>query len=85
MQLNTSLLVNVTLEAGAQCVGKVGLATEPFQPLFLFGLDPLLYGFMASFGLGILVSLLTQPLASKHVDRYFLADAGQERPVGQPL
>jgi SSS family solute:Na+ symporter/sodium/pantothenate symporter len=56
-------------------LARVGVATEPFQPLFLFGLDPLIYGFLASFGLGIGVSLFTQPLPATQVDRYFLAHA----------
>jgi SSS family solute:Na+ symporter/sodium/pantothenate symporter len=52
------------------------LAAERFHPYLLFGLDPLIYGFLASFGLGIIVSLFTRPLPQPHVDRYFLADAG---------
>jgi SSS family transporter len=56
-------------------VGKAGLtgwAADPFQPVYLFGLDPLLYGLMASFGLGIVVSLCTRPMPRNEVDRYFL-------------
>jgi SSS family solute:Na+ symporter/sodium/pantothenate symporter len=57
-------------------VGKTGLtgpAAERFAPFCPLGLDPLIYGLLVSFALGILVSLLTQPLPEKHVDRYFLA------------
>jgi sodium/pantothenate symporter len=56
-------------------VGKAGLAgwaADPFQPVYLFGLDPLLYGLMASFGLGIVVSLCTEQMPRSLVDRYFL-------------
>jgi sodium/pantothenate symporter len=49
-----------------------GAAREGFAPLYLFGLDPLLYGLAVSFGLGVGVSLLTRPLPSADVDRYFL-------------
>jgi SSS family solute:Na+ symporter/sodium/pantothenate symporter len=48
-------------------------AAEPFAPLYLFGLDPLIYGLLSSFGLGIGVSLATRKLPGDHVDRYFLA------------
>ncbi len=68
----------LTLAAATRFVGRVGLATEPFQPLFLFGLDPLVYGLLTSFGLGIVVSLFTKPLPQAHVDRYFLA--GEQSP-----
>jgi SSS family solute:Na+ symporter/sodium/pantothenate symporter len=61
----------LALAAEARTIGKVGLAAEAFQPLFLFGLDPLIYGLFCSFALGIVVSLLTRPLPQKHVDRYF--------------
>jgi sodium/pantothenate symporter len=50
-----------------------GPAAEPFAPLYLFNLDPLVHGLVASFALGIGVSLLSKPLAAEHVDRYFLA------------
>jgi SSS family solute:Na+ symporter/sodium/pantothenate symporter len=66
---------------GWQGVGKEGMsgaAAEPFAPLYLFGLDPLLYGLAASFGLGIVVSLFSPPLPADTVDYYFLeAEAGQ--------
>jgi Na+/pantothenate symporter len=54
--------------------GKTGAAGNTFAPWTPFGLDPLVYGFLSSFGLGILVSLFTKPLPPKHVDRYFLAE-----------
>jgi SSS family solute:Na+ symporter/sodium/pantothenate symporter len=55
--------------------GQSGLAAEPFAPLYLFELDPLLYGLLVSFGLGIVVSLLTPPLPPEDVDRYFVEGA----------
>jgi hypothetical protein len=56
-------------------VGKAGLsgwAADPFQPVYLLGLDPLIYGLISSFGLGIVVSLCTRPMPHSEVDRYFL-------------
>ena len=60
--------------------GKVpgrGPASEPFAPLYLFGLDPVLYGLFSSFVVGILVSLFTRPLPAKLVDYYFLASPAE--------
>jgi SSS family solute:Na+ symporter/sodium/pantothenate symporter len=57
-------------------VGKTGLtgpAGERFAPYSPLGLDPVIYGLLVSFALGILVSWFTQPLPSKDVDHYFLA------------
>jgi SSS family solute:Na+ symporter/sodium/pantothenate symporter len=54
--------------------GKTGPAKEPFAPVYLFNLDPVLYGLILSFVAGIVVSLFTKPLPDKHVDRYFLAE-----------
>jgi sodium/pantothenate symporter len=54
--------------------GKTGPAKEDFAPLYLFNLDPVLYGLILSFVAGIVVSLLSKPLPEKHVDRYFLAE-----------
>jgi sodium/pantothenate symporter len=51
---------------------RTGPAAGPFAPVYLFNLDPLIYGLIASFALGILVSLSTRPPAAKHVDRFFL-------------
>jgi SSS family solute:Na+ symporter/sodium/pantothenate symporter len=70
----TSPQENLTLAVAAKEVGRVGPATEPFAPVYFLGLDPLIYGLLASFGLGITVSLFTKPLPQKDVDRYFLAD-----------
>ena len=63
-----------TLTAAARSAGKIGPAAEPFAPVYLFGLDPVIHGLVLSFVFGIAVSLFTQPLPQKHVDEYFLAD-----------
>jgi SSS family solute:Na+ symporter/sodium/pantothenate symporter len=55
--------------------GVTGAAAQTWAPYYLFGLDPLIYGLLLSFAAGILVSLFTQPLSAKQVDRYFLADS----------
>src|SRR5207302_2137612 len=55
-------------------LGKTGPAKEDFAPLYLFNLDPVLYGLFLSFLAGIVVSLCINPLPEKHVDRYFLAE-----------
>jgi len=60
--------------------GRTGTTADPFAPVYLFDVDPVLYGLFASFAIGIVVSLLTQPLPAKHVDRYFLAD---EKPTAE--
>lgn len=55
--------------------GKEGLkgpAGADFAPFLLFGLDPVIYGLLISFVLGIGVSLVTEPLPDKEVDRYFV-------------
>ena len=54
--------------------GKTGPAAEPFAPVYLLTLDPVLWGLAVSFVLAIVVSLLTEPPPDKHVDVYFLAD-----------
>jgi sodium/pantothenate symporter len=54
--------------------GKTGPAGERFAPVYILDLDPVIYGLLVSFALGIAVSLFTQPLPQKHVDGYFLAD-----------
>jgi SSS family solute:Na+ symporter/sodium/pantothenate symporter len=62
---------------GGLGVGKAtqsGVLAQGFAPYYLFGLEPLVYGMVLSFVLGILVSLRTQPLPGKDVDRYFLAN-----------
>jgi sodium/pantothenate symporter len=59
---------------GVGKAGKTGPAAESFAPLYLLGLDPVLWGLLVSFALGIVVSLMTRPLPDKHVDRYFLAE-----------
>jgi SSS family solute:Na+ symporter/sodium/pantothenate symporter len=67
-------------------VGKAarsGPAAKGFAPLYLFDLDPVLWGLSISFALAIVVSLLTPRLPEKHVDRYFLAaDQPPELPPG---
>jgi SSS family solute:Na+ symporter/sodium/pantothenate symporter len=52
--------------------GVAGQAAEKFAPLYLLGLDPLLWGLAASFGLGIGVSLATPAPPPEAVDPYFL-------------
>jgi SSS family solute:Na+ symporter/sodium/pantothenate symporter len=52
--------------------GGTELATRDYQPIYVFGFDPVIYGLVASFALGILVSLITKPLPKEHLDRYFL-------------
>jgi SSS family solute:Na+ symporter/sodium/pantothenate symporter len=59
--------------AGFGKQGLTGPAAERFAPLYLFDLDPLVYGLLVSFAVGIIVSLFTASLPSKHVDHYFLA------------
>jgi sodium/pantothenate symporter len=71
-----SPLTGATLACAVRSFGRVGPATEPFAPVYLFSLDPTIHGLVASFGLGILVSLFTRGLPQKHVDRYFL-EAGR--------
>jgi hypothetical protein len=60
---------------GWRGIGKEGLtgpAAQDIAPVYLFGLDPLVYGMLVSFALGIIVSRFTSPLPRSHVDRYFL-------------
>jgi SSS family solute:Na+ symporter/sodium/pantothenate symporter len=58
--------------------GRGGPAAQTFAPVYLFGLDPVVYGLLVSFALGIVVSLFTQTLPEKYVDRYFLASEHTE-------
>jgi SSS family solute:Na+ symporter/sodium/pantothenate symporter len=53
--------------------GKTGPAHEAVAPVYLLDLDPVIWGLVISFSLGIVVSLLTPRLPEKHVDGYFLA------------
>jgi Na+/proline symporter len=48
----------------------IGVASA-FRPYFLFGLDPILYGLVASALIGITVSRLTKPLPEEHLRRVF--------------
>jgi SSS family solute:Na+ symporter/sodium/pantothenate symporter len=57
--------------------GATGSAAGKFAPVYLLGLDPFIYGIVASFALGVVVSLFTRQLPSKHLDRYFLAGEGR--------
>jgi SSS family solute:Na+ symporter/sodium/pantothenate symporter len=77
--------------AGVGKKGVSGPAGQPFAPLYLFGLDPVLYGLAASLALGVGVSLITRPLPAEVVDHYFLEDEGKPQagkpssaPHGQP-
>jgi sodium/pantothenate symporter len=63
----------LTLGAATRQLERVGPAVEPFAPLYLFGLDPLIYGLAASFGLGIGVSLVSKRMPEAAVGPYFLA------------
>jgi SSS family solute:Na+ symporter/sodium/pantothenate symporter len=69
---STSSLSTLTTVAAAQETAPVA---DAFLPVYLFGLDPLIYGLLGSFGLGILVSMITKPLPASHVDRFFLEKA----------
>ena len=53
--------------------GLTGPAKEKVAPVYLLGLDPLVYGMLVSFVLGIVVSRFTTPMPKSHVGRYFLA------------
>ena len=57
---------------GVGKAGQEGVAKEGFAPVYLFGIDPLIYGLAISFGLGIVVSLLTERMPREQVDRYFV-------------
>jgi SSS family solute:Na+ symporter/sodium/pantothenate symporter len=59
--------------------GKTGPAAEKFAPYYPLELDPIIYGLLVSFLLGIAVSLCTEPLPAEQVDPYFLADEDAER------
>jgi SSS family solute:Na+ symporter/sodium/pantothenate symporter len=67
-------------------IGKAGLtgpAAEGVAPIYLFGFDPLIYGMLASFAVGITISWVTRPLPSNHIAKYFLvspAPAGEREP-----
>ncbi|HEV3255797.1 MAG TPA: hypothetical protein VG013_02850 [Gemmataceae bacterium] len=74
----SSAMQTATLMASARYASQFGPAAEPFAPVYLLGLDPVIHGLVLSFVLGIVVSLFTQPLPEKHVDEYFLA--GQRSP-----
>jgi SSS family solute:Na+ symporter/sodium/pantothenate symporter len=63
---------------GVGKAGKTGPAAQDFAPVYPLSLDPVLWGLAVSFGVAIVVSLLTAPLPDKHVDKYFLAE---EAPV----
>jgi SSS family solute:Na+ symporter/sodium/pantothenate symporter len=52
-------------------------------PVYLFQLDPLVYGFLVSIAAGILVSLWSRPLPAHHVNRYFLEDQNSGEPSNQ--
>jgi SSS family solute:Na+ symporter/sodium/pantothenate symporter len=67
---------------GWEGVGKEGLtgpAAQGVAPVYLFGLDPLVYGMLVSFVLGAVVSRFTAPLPEGHVNRYFLSQEPEKR------
>ncbi len=69
----TIALLNVLGWYGVGKRGLTGPAADPFAPVYLFGLDPMIPGLVVSFALGIGVSLLTRPLPEEAVDYYFVA------------
>jgi SSS family solute:Na+ symporter/sodium/pantothenate symporter len=61
---------------GWEGVGKEGLtgpAAQGVAPVYLFGLDPLVYGMIVSFVLGAFVSRFSALPPEEHVNRYFLS------------
>ena len=73
----------LTLAAASRLWSRAGPAVEPFAPVYLFGFDPLIYGLLASFGLGIGVSLFGRPLPAAVVDPYFIATMEEDGEVGR--
>jgi SSS family solute:Na+ symporter/sodium/pantothenate symporter len=65
------LLLYVLGWLGLGKAGLTGPAAERFAPLYLLGLDPVIYGLFASFALGFGVSLVTTSLPENIIDRYF--------------
>lgn len=75
--LSGFLTVAVLWLLGYLDVGKgtrTGAAQQKFSPIYVLNMDPVLWGLAISFVSGIVVSLITQPLPEKHVDRFFLAE-----------
>jgi SSS family solute:Na+ symporter/sodium/pantothenate symporter len=70
----TVCLLYVLGWAGLGKETQSGASGTEFAPLYLFDLDPGLWGLIVSLAAGIFVSLLTQPPPQAHVDRYFLAE-----------
>jgi len=58
----------------AQAIGAAG----GFRPWFLLGLEPLIWGLLASSSSAVLVSLVTAPLPSEHISRLFDRRTGAE-------
>ncbi len=58
----------------AQAIGAAG----GFRPWFLLGLEPLIWGLLASSSSAVLVSLLTAPLPAEHISRLFDRRTGAE-------
>src|SRR5436853_6751086 len=52
--------------------GKTGPSATDFAPFYLLELDPMIYGLLISFALGIVVSLLTRPMPPELVNPYFI-------------
>ena len=63
--------------------GLTGPAKQSVAPVYLFGLDPLVYGMLASFGLGLIVSRFTARPPAEHVNRYFLTQKPAKSEEGQ--
>lgn len=58
----------------AQAIGAAG----DFRPWFLLGLEPLIWGLLASSSSAVLVSLVTAPLPAEHISRLFDRRTGAE-------
>ncbi|MFM7166665.1 MAG: sodium:solute symporter family transporter [Planctomycetaceae bacterium] len=58
----------------AQAIGAAG----GFRPWFLLGLEPLIWGLLASSSSAVLVSLLTAPLPAEHISHLFDRRASAE-------
>jgi SSS family solute:Na+ symporter/sodium/pantothenate symporter len=63
--------------------GLTGPAKQSVAPVYLLGLDPLVYGMLASIGLGFIISRLTAQPPAAQVNRYFLIQEPTKSKDGQ--